>query len=200
MNAAISFSVRPDVSGGHPENVLGRSDGLADMADLRRGLALPERGDDPLGGLEPAGHPDLFEKAMQGQVHAVRQPVAGFARLGIIDGDPAGIDLLQVLLEGLPDAGDETDDRVPGPRILDHLLVVEADDGPRLPVPPDDERRVPGEVGRDEEGQDGVAVDRALAGERDPAIDAEFPEQARGLRDLLADEGHIGTPFGTPVS
>ena len=186
---------RPDESGDQPEDVLGRPDGLPDAADLGCRFALPEGGNDPFGGFEPVGHADLRQEAAEGQVHAVGQSVAGLAFLGIVDGDAGGSDLLQIFLERLPDAGDEAHDTVPGPRLLDRLLVIEADDGPRPSVAPDDERRMPRDVGRDEERQDRVAVDRALPGERDPAVDAELPEQACGLPDFLANQGHVRAPF-----
>ncbi len=40
----------------------------------------------------------------------------------------------------------------------------------------------------------GIAADLALAGEGDPAVDAELLEQGGGLFDLFLDEGHAFPP------
>ena len=48
---------------------------------------------------------------------------------------------------------------------------------------------------RGEEDEGGIAADLALAGEGDPAVDAELAEQAGGLFDLFLDEGHAYPPM-----
>ncbi len=106
MNAAISFSVRPgrDEMSDELEDLLGRPDGLLHPADLGRGLALAEGRDDLLGRDEALGHPGLGQEFVERQVHAVGQAVADLARLGVVDGDRRGIELLQVLEERFLDA------------------------------------------------------------------------------------------------
>jgi hypothetical protein len=102
----------------------------------------------------------------------------------------SGIDLLEVFEERLLDAGDEADDLVVGPGLLDRFLVVEPDDGPGPAVRRDDEGGMPGDVAGGEKDEGRVAADLALAGERDPTVEAELAEEPGGLFDFFLDEGH----------
>ncbi len=152
------------------------------MPDFGGGFPLAQGGDEPLGRNKAVGHADLGQRFLEGQEHAVGQPVADFAALGVVDGDRPRIPSLSGTPEEAP-GNPVTNglDVVVGPGIVDHLLVVPADDGLGPAVAADEERGMPGQVARDQKGQDGVAVDRRFPGEGQPAVQVEFPEQAGGL-------------------
>ena len=125
---------RRDEAGDEVVDLFGRPDGLLiqpiSAADLR------SRSAETIFSAETSRSaiPISARNAVEGQVHAVGQAVADLARFGVVDGDRPGIELLEVVQERFLDAGDVSDDLVVGPGLLDALLIVQADDGPRPAV------------------------------------------------------------------